>query len=96
MDWSTNLLYLAFFGFQLGLGFETEFGFSNNWETDYVGMCVCVFCYSHLIFLLLRSYDWDFRGGPVVKTSPSNAGGEVRSLVGEPRSHMPHGQKTKT
>ena len=34
-------------------------------------------------------------GGPVVKTSPSNAGGAgVQSLVGEQRSHMLPGQKT--
>ena len=32
----------------------------------------------------------------VVKTSPSNAGLRVRSLVGELGSHMPHGQNTKT
>ena len=38
----------------------------------------------------------DFAGGPVVKTSPSNAGVWVRSLVGELRSNMPRGQKTKT
>ena len=38
----------------------------------------------------------DFSGGPVVKTLPSSAGGAVRSLVGKLRSHMPHGQKTKT
>ena len=36
-------------------------------------------------------------GGPVVKTSPSNAGSA--GLIpdwGELRSHMPQGQKTKT
>ena len=40
---------------------------------------------------------WDFPGGPVVKTSPSSAGG-VGSIPGpgELRSHMPRGQKTKT
>ena len=38
----------------------------------------------------------DFPGGPVVKTSPSNAKRVwVRSLVGELRSHMPHGQKNQ-
>ena len=35
----------------------------------------------------------DFPGGPVIKTSPSNAGGAVRFLAGELRSHMPPGQK---
>ena len=35
----------------------------------------------------------DFLGSPVVKTSPSNAGVRVRSLVGELRSHVPLGQK---
>ena len=38
----------------------------------------------------------DFLGGPVVKTSPSNAGGEGSIPGRELRSHMPHGQKTKT
>ena len=35
-------------------------------------------------------------GDPVVKTSPSSAGLQVRSLVGELGSHMPHGQNTET
>ena len=30
----------------------------------------------------------DFPGSPVIKTLPSNAGVQVRSLVGELRSHM--------
>ena len=30
---------------------------------------------------------------PGIKTSPSNAGGAVRPLVEESRSHMPQGQK---
>ena len=38
----------------------------------------------------------DFPGGPVVKTSPSNAGGEGQIPGRELRSHMPQGQKTKT
>ena len=46
---------------------------------------------------------WDFPGGQVVKTSPSNAGdkgsvcgwGAKISAVGELRSHMPYGQKKK-
>ena len=38
----------------------------------------------------------DSPGGPVVKTSPSNAG-DAGSIPGrELRSHMPWGQKTKT
>ena len=39
--------------------------------------------------------DGDFPVGPVAETSPSNAGAgvQVRSLVGEVRFHMPHGQK---
>ena len=45
---------------------------------------------------LLRDKGWDFPGGPVVKTSPSNEGGAVPSLVGKLRSHMPLGQKPKT
>ena len=32
----------------------------------------------------------DIPGGPVVKTSPSNAGGTVGSLFGELRSHVSH------
>ena len=43
-----------------------------------------------------RKYLWDFPGGPVVKTLPSNAGGRFLSLVGELRSHMPRSQKHKT
>lgn len=40
----------------------------------------------------IRSYP----RGPVVKALPSNAGGEVRSLLGELRSHMPQcGQNRK-
>ena len=31
----------------------------------------------------------DFLGGPVVKSLPSNAGAQSRSLVSELRSHMP-------
>ena len=38
----------------------------------------------------------DFPGGPVVKTSPSNAGVWVQSLVGELRSHMTWSQNNKT
>ena len=38
---------------------------------------------------------WDFPGDPVAKTSPSNVVVWVQSLVGELRSHMPRGQKTK-
>ena len=37
----------------------------------------------------------NFPGGPVVKISPFTAGVQVQSLVGELRSHMPRGQKTK-
>ena len=36
-----------------------------------------------------------FPGGPVVKTALSMQRTQVRSLVGELRSHMPHGQKKK-
>ena len=34
--------------------------------------------------------------GSAVKPSPSSAGVVVQFLVKEPRSHMPHDQKTKT
>ena len=37
----------------------------------------------------------DFPGGPVVKTLPSNAGGEGSIPGRELRSHMARGQKTK-
>ena len=43
-----------------------------------------------------KPHGVDFPGGPVVKTLPPNAGGEVPSLFGELRAHMPSGQKTKT
>ena len=39
---------------------------------------------------------WDFSGRPVVKTSPSNAGTVVWSLIWELRYHMSHGQKNRT
>ena len=45
---------------------------------------------------LKRVRNGDFPGGPVVKTSPSNAGGEGSIHGRELRSHMPRGQKTKT
>ena len=39
---------------------------------------------------------WDFPGGPIVKTSLSNAD-SVDSIPGQgAKSHMPCGQKTKT
>ena len=38
----------------------------------------------------------DFTGSPVVKTSPSNAGGAGSIPGGGAGSHMPRGQKTKT
>ena len=36
---------------------------------------------------------WDFSGGPVVKSSPSNTEGADLILVGELRSHMPQWSK---
>ena len=42
-----------------------------------------------------RRKQRDFPGGPVVKTSPSNIGVQVRSLVGKLRSHMPCSRKVK-
>ena len=52
------------------------------------------------VFIFKRYHQIDFSDGsnvseldgPVVKTSPSNPGVLVRSLVGEPRSHMPLGK----
>ena len=38
----------------------------------------------------------DFPGGPVVKTSPSNAGCMGSTSGQELRSHMPPGQETET
>ena len=38
----------------------------------------------------------DISGSPVVETLPFSSGIQVRSLVGELRSHMLLGQKTKT
>ena len=46
--------------------------------------------------LSLKMREREFPDGPDVKTLPSNTGGQVRSLVGELRSHMPRGQKTRT
>ena len=42
-----------------------------------------------------KQAERDFPGSPVVKTSLSNAGGWVRSLVGKLRSHKPRGQKNQ-
>ena len=42
---------------------------------------------------LKNSLNGDFPGGPVVNTSPSDAGGATGSLVGELRSHKPRSQK---
>ena len=33
--------------------------------------------------------DWEFPGGPGLKTPPSNTGSAVPSLMRELRSHMP-------
>ena len=52
--------------------------------------------YSYEVYQCLKKNKRDFAGGPVVKTSPSNAGGAVLSLVGELRTHMPCRQKPKT
>ena len=50
----------------------------------------------NLIFDAFRLNWGDFPGGSVVKTSSSNTGVPVCSLVGELRSHMCRGEKTKT
>lgn len=39
-----------------------------------------------------RVTNRDFPGGPLIKTSPSNVGAAVLSLVRELRSHMPRDQ----
>ena len=52
-------------------------------------------CRPFLSYLLKREYLGDFPGCPVVKTSPSNAGAWVQSLVRELRYHIPWGQKSK-
>ena len=39
-------------------------------------LCLELFCFFFLTFLLVELISRDFPGGPVVKTSPSNAGGE--------------------
>ena len=52
--------------------------------------------YVPISFLFSPSeYLGDFPGYPVIKTSPSNAGAWVQSLVRELRYHMPQGQKSK-
>ena len=45
----------------------------------------------HLLLAVEISNEGDFSGSPVVKTSPSNAGGIGQFLVRELRSHMPQG-----
>ena len=42
------------------------------------------------------NFSLDFSGSPVVKTSPSNAGVQVQSLVRQLRAHISWGQNTKT
>ena len=49
-----------------------------------------------VIVLADASNCWGFRGIPVVKTSPSEQGVQVQSLVRELRSLMPLVQKSKT
>ena len=44
----------------------------------------------------LKSNEWDFPGGPVVKTLPSDAG-DVGLIPGRgTKFHMPHGQNQNT
>ena len=43
----------------------------------------------------LKLLLWDSPGSLVVKTSPSNAGNVGLTLVGELRSYVPPGHKTK-
>ena len=60
------------------------------------------FLSSHVTFLacIWRMHtwqgSWDFPGGPVVKTLPSNQGVQVQAPGSQLWSHMPHGQNTKT
>ena len=56
----------------------------------YKGWFAVVF--KHLSYIdLLKRYLRDCPGGPVVKTLSFQAGGQVQSLVGKLRSHMPCG-----
>ena len=68
-----------------------------NWdvlEVDGGGGCTAVWMYlMSLNHTLKNSLNGDFPGGPVVNTSPSDAGGATGSLVGELRSHKPRSQK---
>ena len=41
-------------------------------------------------FVLLKQDSWDFPGGAVVKNPPANAG-DMGSIPGPGRSHMPQG-----
>ena len=50
-----------------------------------------VFALGHRFSPALKLRRRDFPGGPVVQNLPSNAGTQVRSLIGELRSHMPRG-----
>ena len=48
---------------------------------------------SNIVLFLLKWGPWDFPGGPVVKTLPSNAGAQMPPLVRKLRFHMSCGQK---
>ena len=43
--------------------------------------------------MLKKSIEWDFPGGAVVKNPPANAG-DMGSIPGPGRSHMPQSNKT--
>ena len=43
----------------------------------------------------LKQPAWNFLGGPVVKTAPSNAGMQFWFLIRELRSHIPHNPPKK-
>ena len=49
-----------------------------------------------LAFFTGKITDWDLPGGPVIKTSSSNAGSADSMPLRGLRPHMPRGQKTKT
>ena len=57
----------------------------------YVCIIKCAHTHTHT-----HTHLRDFPGSPVIKTALPLQGTRVQSLVGELRSHMPHGMAKKT
>ena len=73
----------------------------GRWLTWWQGraqLCLCTERISTEYLILVKGQERDFSGCPVVKTLPSSAAGcrFYPSFVRELRTHLSHGQKTKT